>query len=477
LASARSNPPADDVCVVGGGPAGAALALRLAQLGRRVVVVERSAFPRPHVGESLSPGIYPLLEVLGVREAVSAAGFLSSTWATVAWAGEQRRYQVQGGPGLLVDRGRFDALLLRAAGATPGVTLYQPARVREARRRDDHWEITLASGEALRASLLADAAGGAPLRMSPRSAGPRRLLGARTLALYAHWELEDRGDSAAETLVENGHESWYWGAPVPGGLFNAMVFVDPRGRRDYEALVQESPLLAARLRGRRRVSEVAACDATPSAAAVPITATTLKVGDAALFVDPISSQGVQTALGTALHAAIVLNTLIERPDDAELARGFYRRRLRDSAAFHATAAAGFYRAQANVTGHDFWRRRAIAAKEQSAFESEPASRTPRLSRPLTPTSRVARATGMALAPVAIASPSHVVRAEGVTVGGKEYAFVAGGVPLAPLLAQIEAPLSAFDIVARWSRTLPAREALQILQWAWEEALLAPADGS
>src|SRR5581483_6591552 len=97
-----------DVCVVGGGPAGASLALRLAQLGRRVAVIEKMAFPRPHVGEALAPGIHALLEVLGVGEAVSAAGFLSSAWATVAWAGRPRRYQVHGGPCLLVNRGRFD---------------------------------------------------------------------------------------------------------------------------------------------------------------------------------------------------------------------------------------------------------------------------------------------------------------------------------------------------------------------------------
>ncbi|HEY2925983.1 FAD-dependent oxidoreductase, partial [Piscinibacter sp.] len=44
-----------DVCVIGGGPAGSASAIRLAQLGHRVVLVERAPRGRAHVGESLPP--------------------------------------------------------------------------------------------------------------------------------------------------------------------------------------------------------------------------------------------------------------------------------------------------------------------------------------------------------------------------------------------------------------------------------------
>src|SRR6202011_3169686 len=38
-----------EVCIVGGGPAGAVAAWKLARLGHAVVVVERSPFPRPQV--------------------------------------------------------------------------------------------------------------------------------------------------------------------------------------------------------------------------------------------------------------------------------------------------------------------------------------------------------------------------------------------------------------------------------------------
>ena len=48
-------PEACDVLVIGGGPGGAACATLLADRGFAVALLERAAFPREHVGESLLP--------------------------------------------------------------------------------------------------------------------------------------------------------------------------------------------------------------------------------------------------------------------------------------------------------------------------------------------------------------------------------------------------------------------------------------
>src|SRR5262245_31219449 len=98
-----------DVCVIGGGPAGAALAIRLAQLGHRCVVIERRD---SHAngewftgrGETLVPGALPLLDALGVRRTVESAGFLRSSRTLVAWSDPPAWSERLPQPGFQVDR-------------------------------------------------------------------------------------------------------------------------------------------------------------------------------------------------------------------------------------------------------------------------------------------------------------------------------------------------------------------------------------
>ncbi len=171
---------------------------------------------------------------------------------------------------------------------------------------------------------------------------------------------------------------------------------------------------------------------------------------------------MQTAIGTALHAALVINTLLDRPEDTDLALDFYRDRLRDSADFHAAAAVDFYRRQAAWDGGDFWRSRAPTSAPRA---------TPDLPAP---GAHIARASQLRFAPVAVAEAAHIARRDGVQVGGKSYAFIGDGIALAPLLREVDGPVTAFELVRRWSRRLPAPEALRLLRWAWSERLLGPA---
>ena len=64
-----------DVIIIGGGPAGATTAALTAEHGHNVLLLERSLFPRFHVGESLIPETYWTLKRLGLLEALKASEF------------------------------------------------------------------------------------------------------------------------------------------------------------------------------------------------------------------------------------------------------------------------------------------------------------------------------------------------------------------------------------------------------------------
>ncbi|MBV9250373.1 MAG: tryptophan 7-halogenase, partial [Acetobacteraceae bacterium] len=325
------------------------MALRLAYLGRTVALVEKAVFPRPHIGESLGAGVLPLLDVIGLRTAVERADFVPMSGTTVSWAGEMFHSETVGG--YQVDRGRFDTVLLDAARHA-GVIVRQPDCIIRADFCENQWCLTLRSGGTLEARYLADAGGrGARALLEP--ANQKTALGNPTLAMFAYW----RGVNvtSAETLIEAGRNHWYWGAPLPDGSFVGCVFVDPLVARDttqYHDLLAESALIGPRLAvsGCSLDGEIRVCDATAYLENVPITARLLRAGDAVLSLDPLSSQGVQVAMGTAVHAATVIHTMFDKPERAELAMKFYHQRVQDSAQYHRTTAADYYTRQWESVG-------------------------------------------------------------------------------------------------------------------------------
>ena len=70
-----------DVVVIGGGPAGSTVAAILAEAGRKVLVVERTKFPRFHIGESLMPETYWMFERLGMLPKLQATATSSRSTA------------------------------------------------------------------------------------------------------------------------------------------------------------------------------------------------------------------------------------------------------------------------------------------------------------------------------------------------------------------------------------------------------------
>jgi len=71
-----------DVLVIGAGPGGTTAATFLAKGGLRVAVVEREAFPRFKVGESLIPTCMDICKRLGVLDRVLGHGFQVKYGAT-----------------------------------------------------------------------------------------------------------------------------------------------------------------------------------------------------------------------------------------------------------------------------------------------------------------------------------------------------------------------------------------------------------
>ncbi len=457
------------ICVIGGGPAGSTFAARMAQLGHDVFLIERTRFPRRHLGESLSPGVLPLLQTTGAREAVDAAGFHRVRRVHVKWDGEPQIREDPREQGLLVDRGDFDRILLERARAL-GVQVLQPARVTECNSDDGGWSVNVnAEGGTVRlhVDLLADASGRSGI------SAHRRRTGCRTLALYAYWR---GGNLPQEPRIEAGSDAWYWGVPLPDSTYNTLVFADAELYRAARSgpltvrfldLLGRSGLLAG-CRDASLASSVLAADATPYLDEGSVTPSSIKVGDAALAIDPLSSSGVQKAIQSALAAAVVANTLLRRPESRDAAMRFYKTNLAGASERHCHWAAGHYGSVAAHTGSKFWKDRA------SHSES-----TPSVSRPQIPfDARTLSATRVELSQQLEFVELPCIDGDFVTVkvalrhpNLESPAAYLGGWELAPLLRRLPAGFTATQIVRSWSNEIPLESGLAIAGWLLNNGIL------
>ena len=104
------------VLVIGGGPAGSSAATHLAKQGVDVVLLERAVFPRNQVGESLIPHFWKFTDQLGVSERIQQQGFISKAGGITVW--NDKIHQILFSdfgytrPGLHIERDIFDELLL-----------------------------------------------------------------------------------------------------------------------------------------------------------------------------------------------------------------------------------------------------------------------------------------------------------------------------------------------------------------------------
>ena len=468
------KPLGADVAVIGAGPAGCVFATRMAALGFDVCLIERARFPRPHLGESLSPGVLPMLASAGLAGAIERVGLRRVFEVRTNWEGAETVRVDPRGEGLLVDRAAFDGALLGAARAA-GVRVLQPALARVQARTADGWRLLVDSdGErrSLFAGFLADASGRAA-----RLGGARRAMGPRTIAVHGYWT--GRG-LPAQPRIEAGPAAWYWGVPLPGGSYNTLVFVDAArlrgdGRRTLEARLrawlQPSALLQD-VQGATLLGEVRATDATPYLYADCVGARHVRLGDAALALDPLSSSGVQKAVQTALSAAIVANTLLRRPAAGAAARRYYEDNLAEAATRHRRWATGHYGVAAARHQDAFWVARAAALTDEG---SAPFTGAP--PRPL------ADDVPLRLSPDCQweALPclgAHYVEVKPAlrhpAVDGP-VAYL-GGQELAPLLDVVRAGMTSRQLAEAWSAALPFDKGLSIARWLASRGVLERHDG-
>jgi menaquinone-9 beta-reductase len=312
-----------DAVIVGGGPAGAAAAARLAKQGFKIILVDRATFPRDKVcGDFVGPAALVELVDLGV---VGMQGYRATNKirdAALHLDGKklivQSLPEVKGLPsyGRCIPRLQLDAWILDAARQA-GVTVYGDRKVTEVVRTRD--AVTVRgqgkSGEwELRTRLLLGADGSnSTVARAIRGGLPPR--GDRIMAVRAYFTGVDGPDDRADLYFSSeSFPGYYWLFPTSGAQANVGVgmvlstypYTNHNLRELLLRLMAGDKAMRNRLKGAEMDGRVVGAPLTTYNPHLPLVGSrAMLLGDAAGLINPLNGEGIQYALLSARWAAEV----------------------------------------------------------------------------------------------------------------------------------------------------------------------------
>ncbi len=347
-----------DIAIAGCGPAGALLAVLMARMGYRVTCIAAAA--RLARIEGLGQRTIDVMSMHGLSGALTAVSDTVSRHAI--WAGRSADYNRES----IASRKRLDAGLM-ADLAEAGIEVIA-GNCERPNVHADHVKVSVRcqnhEHRTLRAKFFVEARGRAAPK--PRDGGMR---GPETTALVRR--MEPVGEPG--TVVESMADGWAWYV-CDGEQALLQVFVDSssglpkRGQLAelHDVLYRQAPGIAERCGKVQAVTDVMSRNATSYLAGGLVTGRSIRIGDAAVAIDPLSGHGVFAAFGTALAASATINTILARPGSSTTAMRFYVDRCEHSFMRNTRTGRDFYRLE------EFWKERPFWAARRNWPDDEPA---------------------------------------------------------------------------------------------------------
>jgi FAD-dependent halogenase len=386
-----------DLIVVGGGPGGSTAASLAALDGHRVLLLEKDAFPRYQIGESLLPAtIHGICPMLGVADEIRRAGFTRKRGGTFRWGASPEPWTFSfalsrrmAGPtsfAYQVERMRFDQILLDNARRL-GVDLRERHPAVDVLRSDDRvtgvrYHDPSGREHQAEARFVIDASGHQS-RLHNAVEGRREYSPFfQSLAMFGYFEGGHRlpEPNSGNILCAAFASGWFWYIPLSPTLtsvgavvkreFAAKLQGDPEVA--FRALIDDCPMIKEYLSGARRTTRQpydqlrVRKDYSYDRTALWAPGMAL-IGDAACFLDPVFSSGVHLATYGALLAARSVNSVLAGQVDEERCFTEFDARYRREFALFRDFLMAFYHSHEDKESY-FWQAREITGNLGSAEE-------------------------------------------------------------------------------------------------------------
>lgn len=376
MTGAEKDIPADcTVVIIGGGPAGSSAATFLAQSGIDAVVLEKAVFPRNQVGESLIPNFWKFTDLLGVSEKIRQEGFVVKSGGIFAWNDKIRHVNFSKfgytRPGLHVERDIFDHLLLDHAQSC-GANVFNQIAVKHVDFSDaekpkvsftDKRGGTNTDG-VIRCRYVIDASGHSTFlagQFGSRQTVSSNLnflslwgyfLNSRYLGVDGHSHAPDFFEKVPPvTFVMSYADGWIWHIVLRGKTsVGLIVHTDKtrgmnRQQREtfFKQTCKAAPYLSQLLASAEFIEDSLQYRPDYSYYATRICGENYYcIGDAAAFVDPIFSHGVQNAFYNANICVLAIKESLKNHRNRARYSQLYESRMQQFYGFSRALSLGDY---------------------------------------------------------------------------------------------------------------------------------------
>ena len=361
-----------DVLVVGAGPAGAATAGYLAQVGHDVLLVDRQRFPRDKVcGDFVGPAALQELDALGIgQEPAIRTGNVIREAGLFVDGRELIRHpipEVESLPtfGRVVPRLLLDDAILGAARSA-GVSVVDATAVAEYTVDADGVRADL-NGPGGRRSVVVRALVGADGSSSTIARSLRGHVSERAdriLAVRAYYEgVEGPADRSDLYFTGDSFPGYCWLFPTGpttanvgvGMLLETLPPTTEHIRDLLMRLVANDRALHARLRHATLTGKVVGWPLTTfNPRTMLVDDRVLLVGDAAGLINPLNGEGIQYALSSGRWAAETLHEALALNDLSRAALAPYGRRVQDELRYDMALARLIIQFISNRTLNPVW---------------------------------------------------------------------------------------------------------------------------
>ena len=311
-----------DTLVIGAGPAGTSCAIQLLRAGWQVVLVDKFSFPRHAPGETLHPGIEPLLDSLGLKAQALKKGFLrhdgiiniSEKGSIFTPYNEKEKWQ-----GFQLFREDFDQLLVEEAVKLGAQFLTDCIPLSLSLDEDRNIREVVTSQKIVRPRYVIDATGrrawlSSHLDINYKHYSPK------LISYYGYVECKDEGDLRNPKIYWDQF-GWTWIAKVKEELLS-WVRLDIRECKKINRYWIPEQLSGYQASGVRR-----AVDVTWRIIEKTSDKNFFFIGDAAFVLDPASSHGVIKAIMSGMMAAHLITS--SKKTDLDRLHNYYNNWMKE----------------------------------------------------------------------------------------------------------------------------------------------------